>query len=220
MDDVVIDADRSQPANGGPSTIPRGGSAPIVELGDRLLARAREGDVQAWSRLYQENFDRVFRHIRLLTGDSDVAEDLVQETFAKAMTALRTFRGDSSFSTWLGGIAINTVRAHWRHQRNTHTARGRLLAIQEAAPPGTQTPEQADLQKRRAEVLYAILAELPDNLREVFALRELEGLSAREVACQLGITEGNVAVRASRARARVRGELERLGWLTPRKEGG
>ena len=61
-----------------------------------------------------------------------------------------------------------------------------------------------------------MLSELPETLREVFVLRELEGMRAADVASQLGISEGNVNTRASRARARVRNELERLGWLQPK----
>ena len=189
------------------------------ERRERLIERARGGDVQAWSRLYQEHFDGVFRHIRFLTGDDDMAEDLTQETFAKAMTSIVAFRGQSSFSTWLGGIAINVVRAQWRFQRNTRTAHGRLEHMQEVLGRGEGAPDRLTLQKTRARVLYAILDGMPENLREVFVLRDLEGVSAREIAMQLGISEGNVAVRATRARARVRAELERLGWLSPREEG-
>ena len=53
----------------------------------------------------------------------------------------------------------------------------------------------------------------------MFILKDLEGLSQREIATQLGITENNAAVRATRARARVRDELEKLGWVSP-KGGG
>lgn len=192
-------------------------SGPFRDHETRLLARAREGDVQAWSRLYQEHFDRIFRHIVHLTGDRDLAEDLVQETFAKAIVALPTFRGDAKFTTWLGGIAINIVRTHWRRQKSARRTRDGLLTLQQVAPPSELQPDQARLRQAKAEVLYAILDELPETLREVFVLREFEGLRAREVAARLGISEGNVNVRASRARARVRAELERLGWISPQE---
>ncbi len=189
--------------------------SPVHDHETRLLSRAREGDAQAWSRLYQEHFDRIFRHIIHLTGDRDLAEDLVQETFAKAIVALPNFRGEARFTTWLGGIAINIVRTHWRRQKSARRTRDGLLTLQQVAPPSDLQPDQARLRQAKAEVLYAILAELPETLREVFVLREFEGLRAREVAAQLGISEGNVNVRASRARARVRAELERLGWISP-----
>jgi RNA polymerase sigma-70 factor (ECF subfamily) len=68
-------------------------------------------------------------------------------------------------------------------------------------------------QDARMRLLYEILATLPENLREAFVLRELEGLPPDEAAAQLGISPGNLAVRASRARAKIRRELERLGWM-------
>jgi RNA polymerase sigma-70 factor (ECF subfamily) len=88
--------------------------------------------------------------------------------------------------------------------------------MNEVAPPKGAAPDQAGLQRARAEALYGVLRELPETLREVFVLREIEGMRAAEVASQLGISEGNVNTRASRARARVRRELERLGWLGPK----
>jgi RNA polymerase sigma-70 factor (ECF subfamily) len=189
---------------------------PPLDLEDRLVERAKAGDVQAWSRLYQEHFDGIFRHILHLTGDRDLAEDLVQETFAKAMVSLPRFRGESKLSTWLSGIAINIVRAHWRRQKSARKAHDGLVAMNEVAPPKGAAPDQAGLQRARAEALYGVLRELPETLREVFVLREIEGMRAAEVASQLGISEGNVNTRASRARARVRRELERLGWLGPK----
>ncbi|MCA9662705.1 MAG: sigma-70 family RNA polymerase sigma factor [Myxococcales bacterium] len=189
---------------------------PLLDLEGRLIDRARSGDIQAWSRLYQEHFDGIFRHILHLTGDRDLAEDLVQETFAKAMVSLPRFRGDSKLSTWLSGIAINIVRGHWRRQKSARKAHDGLVALNEVAPPNGAAPDQAGLQRARAEALYGVLSELPETLREVFVLRELEGMRAADVASQLGISEGNVNTRASRARARVRNELERLGWLQPK----
>ncbi len=182
-----------------------------------LLGRARAGDVQAWSRLYQEHFDQIFRHIVHLTGDPDIAEDLVQETFAKAIVALPSFRGEAKLSTWLSGIAINIVRAHWRRVKGARKIRDGLARLEEITPQQGDSPDHARLRKARAEVLYTVLEGLPETLREVFILRDLEQLSAREASAQLGITEGNVNVRASRARRRVRDELERLGWLSPRE---
>jgi RNA polymerase sigma factor (sigma-70 family) len=190
---------------------------PAAAIHALLVERAQAADVQAWSRLYQEHFDGVFRHVRFLTGDDDLAEDLTQETFAKAMTSIASFRGQSSFSTWLGGIAINVVREQWRWQRNTRTAHGRMENMQAVEPQADGAPERVNLQKTRAKVLYTILEGMPAGLREIFVLRDLQGMPAREIAAQLGISEGNVAVRATRARARVRAELERLGWLSPRQ---
>jgi RNA polymerase sigma-70 factor (ECF subfamily) len=63
--------------------------------------------------------------------------------------------------------------------------------------------------------VHAILADLPEHLREAFVLRDLEGLAPDEAAAQLGISPGNLAVRATRARQRVRAVLERQGWLEP-----
>jgi RNA polymerase sigma-70 factor (ECF subfamily) len=177
-----------------------------------LVLRAQRGDLGAWSRLYQTYYDAIFRHVCYLTGDPVLAEDLVQEAFARAMTSGATYDGRSSFVTWLRGIALNVVRMHWRRARTSDRVQGDLHRLQ-SVTPGASTPDQAHVQDRRMQVVYEILETMPGNLREAFVLRELEGLPTAEAAEQLGISAGNVAVRATRARQRIRTELARLGWL-------
>jgi RNA polymerase sigma-70 factor, ECF subfamily len=181
-----------------------------------LVEQARAGRTDAWARLYQLFFAPIFRHIRYLAGDHASVEDLVQEAFARALVSLRDFDGRSSFSTWLHGIALNVVRNHWRSSASTATAHNRLEAmhtVREAVPHGDV--DRTHLAKERAKVVYAVLAGMPEHLREAFVLRDLEGLPPHEAAAQLGISPGNLAVRATRARQRLRAELETLGWLSP-----
>ena len=162
--------------------------------------------MQAWARLYQEHFDGLFRHLRYLCGDATLAEELVQETFVQALSSIARFDGRSSFSTWLHGIGLNVVRGHWRSQRSTQRAHAKLVAANEVSAAG-DAPAQQDktvLTRQRVAALYAALERLPEHLRAAFVLRELEGLSLDEAAEQLGITTNNLAVRASRARARIR----------------
>lgn len=187
-----------------------------TELERRLLARAIEGDAPAWARLYQSHFDHVYRDVLYLVQVPATAEEIVQESFAIALTGLRRFDGRSSFVTWLRGIAHNLVRKHWR----SHTRRGRAFsrleqACDRAAPRAADDPEASHLQSQRAQALSAALDTLPDSLRETFVMRDVQGLSVDDVATRLQTTAGNVRVRANRARARIRAELARLGWLDP-----
>lgn len=184
-----------------------------------LVARARGGDIEAWSRLYQEHFDRVFRHVAYLTGDTQAAEDLVQETFARAFVGLPSFAGEGSLTGWLRGIAVNVVRKHWRSRYRGARAMDRLEQMSPGAAVGAEAdPEDAHLRQRRAEVLLAVLDTLPAPLREAFVLCDLQEVPVQQAAAELGVSPGNLRVRATRARARIRGELARLGWL-PREAG-
>ncbi len=191
-----------------PSSPPSGPTA-----ADALVARAVAGDVAAWSALYQETFDAVFRHVCFLTGDPTVAQDLVQDTYARAFTAIDGFDRRSSFLSWVRAIALNVVRMYWRRTETTARVHESLARLGELTSRDNGDPDRAHQQERRMLVLYEVLGTLPEHLREVFILRELEGLSTHDVAEQLGTTANNVAVRGARARARIRDELTRLGWL-------
>jgi RNA polymerase sigma-70 factor, ECF subfamily len=183
---------------------------------------AGRGRTDAWARLYQLHYEPVFRHVRYLVGEQAAVEDLVQESFARALVSLRDFDRRSSFSTWLHGIAINVVRNHWRAQSNTQTAHDRLQVMHDVRGAGVPQPDvdRTHLARERARAVYAVLAQMPEHLREAFVLRDLEGVPPAEAAAQLGISTGNLAVRATRARQRLRTELERLGWIAPLGEEG
>lgn len=206
----------------GPQATPGHAPAPGQDGSEAgLVERARAGDMQAWALLYRAHFPPLVRHVRFLTGDASMTEELVQEAFARALVKLPSFDGRATLSTWLHGIALNVVRNHWRAQRNTATAHERLRSMH-AASDAAIAPrlDQAHLSRKKTEALYAVLETLPENLREAFVLRDLQGNSPAEAAAKLGITPGNLSVRASRARERIRQELERLGWLNPKGASG
>ena len=141
--------------------------------------------MNAWSKLYQDNFERIYRHVRALTGDPHVSEELVQETFVQALLRISSFDGRSTFSTWLHGVAINVVRNHWRSQKSTAKAHARLEVVRSMDAPGDE-PGVAVHRQQRVRALYAALETLPDPLRVAFVLRDLEGLSPEEAAARLG----------------------------------
>ncbi len=180
-------------------------------LEEALVERARKGDGPAWARLYQLHFDGLFRDLLFLLEDPAATEELVQETFASALVSLPRFDRRARFGTWLRAIGHNLVRNHWRSQ----TRRGRAYERLERSPSVDANPdlETLHLQKQRAQVLSRLLETLPASQREVFVLRDVQGLDVAEVAARLRISPGNVRVRANRARARLRSELQQLGWL-------
>jgi RNA polymerase sigma-70 factor (ECF subfamily) len=196
-----------------PATALLANAARVTEL----VQRAQAGEMAAWSRLYQDHFDRIFRHVRALTGDPHVSEELVQETFVQALLRITSFDARSAFSTWLHGVAINVVRNHWRSQKSTAKAHARLEVVRDIEGPGDE-PGVAVHRQQRVRALYAALETLPETLRVAFVLRDLEGLSPEEAASRLEISPGNVAVRATRARQRIRKQLIEWGVLTPDAE--
>jgi RNA polymerase sigma-70 factor (ECF subfamily) len=180
-----------------------------------LVERARGGDVDAWARLYQDHFDRIFRYIAYLTGDTQAAEDFVQETFARAYVSLPSFEGRAPLTGWLRGIAINIVRRHWRSRSRGDRALDRLELMSRDPVVGADVdPEGAHLRQRRAEVLLAVIESLPAPLREAYVLCDLQDLPTQQAATELGVSPGNVRVRATRARAPIPREHTRLGWVT------
>lgn len=183
-------------------------------LMDLMLARARRKDPQAWARLYQDHFDALHRHATYLVGDPTVAEDLVQEVFARAVVGIDSYDARSSFLGWLRGIASNVARMHWRSQSRRRSAYDRLEQSTSERGKSPETPDEVHMQARRAEALLAALDTLPPNLREAFVLLDLQQREPKEVASELGLSVGNLHVRASRARARVREVLRRDGWIS------
>lgn len=190
-----------------------GATAP-EDLDLLLVERARTGDGAAWARLYQRHFDAAYRDVLFMVEQSATAEEVVQEAFAAALVSLNRFDGRSAFRTWLRGIAQNLVRKHWRSRERRGRAYDKVERdARTFGPRAVDDPEATHVRDRRAQVLSEILEMLPASLREVFVMRDVQGLEVDDVAGRLRISPGNVRVRANRARSRIRDELSRRGWL-------
>jgi RNA polymerase sigma-70 factor (ECF subfamily) len=176
------------------------------------------GSAHAAAQLYHAHFDDLRRSAYYMTGDRTAAEDLAQEAFALALSKLARFDpARSPFSTWLHAITRNLVRKHWRSQARRGRAYGRLEHTPTVARSGVD-PEAALVRRQRFEAVRDALATLPEPLREAFVLVDLQGIAGDEAAARLGITPGNLRVRALRARTRIRRELEKQGCLGRRTE--
>jgi RNA polymerase sigma-70 factor (ECF subfamily) len=181
----------------------------------RLLEAARSGDGKALEVLLQRHQPRLYRFARRLCRNPADAEDVLQESLLAAARGIGRFRGASSLSTWLYTIArSHCIKKHRRRRRWPSE-----ISLEEAQgardrPDAAPDPE-ATLEARRLQhALERAIAGLDRPYREVLILRDVEGLTAPEVAAVTGLSVAAVKSRLHRARARVREELAPL--IAPR----
>jgi RNA polymerase sigma-70 factor (ECF subfamily) len=169
-----------------------------------LVARARAGDVGAFSVLVERHQRAALRTAFAVGGSESEAEDVTQEAFVKAFRALPRFREGLPVRPWLMQIVANEAR-------NRHRSRGRRerLAVRAAAMGGhdTGSAEELALGAVSAGELRAALAGLEDRDRTVIALRYFAGLTEAETAAALDVPAGTVKSRLSRALDRLRTQL-------------
>ncbi len=172
-----------------------------------------------FDRLYRDHVDLMYRFANRLCGETEAAKDLVQETFLNAYRGFKDFRGDAQVSTWLYTIAS---RACLRMRRKRKGAPERELSLDEFIPTHDGefrlqipmeglTPEEALHNKELRQALEAAINKLPKKYKMVLVLRDMEGLSAKEVGSIMGLNERAVKSRLHRARLFVRRELSARG---------
>ncbi len=157
--------------------------------------------------LIRGTYADVYAQCRRLLGDPSDAADATQEVYLRVVRSVLGFRGDSAFGTWLHRVTVNVCMTALR-ARGDVRARGQSAGLLDASfddlASADASPEErvshADLARRTAKAL----AELPEEAREVVVLRDVRGLSTRETAELLGVTEGAVKVRLHRAHVRLR----------------
>jgi RNA polymerase sigma-70 factor, ECF subfamily len=185
----------------------------------RLLAAARAGDERALEALLVEQQPRLYRFSRKMCRNVADAQDVLQDTLLAMARGLRDFRGASSLSTWLYTIA----RSHCikKRRRSKFAPEAEVsLASEEArqasrlADPGRSPQEQLS-DRRLGDALEAAIHGLDPALREVLVLRDVEGLTAPEVAQVTGLSVDAVKSRLHRARVAVREDLVPLVGPTP-----
>ena len=178
-----------------------------------LVALCRRGDPAAFARLVALHESMVFNLAARLLGDGEEARDVAQEVFLQVYRTLGRFEGRSSLKTWIYRIVVNQChnrRRFWhRRGRDREEALDEGLAAPDRFGGGAwqASPYQQAVAGERARRVQRALLGLRFDQRTVLVLREIEGLSCEEVAGALGIPEGTVKSRLSRAREALRERL-------------
>ncbi len=186
----------------------------IEDKKELSIEALRAGDREEFSRLVDAYSGPIYRLALKMLGIPTDAEDVLQNTFLKAFQHLKDFEGRSSLSTWLYRIAANEALMMLRKQRPEVT-------LSDAAPEDDDNsdyypdqftdwcclPEEEFLSSESREALDRAVQHLPETMRIVFILRDIEGLSIQETSQALDLSETAVKTRLLRARLRLREEL-------------
>lgn len=189
-------------------------SGPVDEDQTReLIARAKAGDRDAFNALVRQTYQRVHALALRMTGNEHDADDVVQDAYVRAYRGLARFREEAMFSTWLHRITANVASTYvGRRTRHRHQDLDDVIDL--ADWKTDNNPEAQAEASMVGATLATALAGLPQRLRRVVELRDIHGLSHREIAEELDITESAAKVRLHRARHRLR-DLLRSGEEQP-----
>jgi RNA polymerase sigma-70 factor (ECF subfamily) len=183
---------------------------------EEVVARVVQGQTALFEILMRRHNERIYRTARAILRDDREAEDVMQQAYVNAYVHLRQFDGRAQFSTWLTRIAVNEAIARARRlgryePLDTETTTPGLMPVSSIADP-----ERQAYAREMGTLMESAIDRLPDGNREVFVLREVEGMSTSETAQALGVSDDVVKTRLSRAKAALRRELVvRAGMAAP-----
>jgi RNA polymerase sigma-70 factor (ECF subfamily) len=173
-----------------------------------LVRRARGGSLEAFEALAIRHERWVYTVARRITGNPSDAEDVTQQTFLSAIENLDTFRGEAGFGTWLQRIATHAALKVLRKRKGLPTVSLEAATEPQEGYDGVphpeyiadwrESPEQLVGRNETGRLIDEALGELDEKHRVIFLLRDVEGLSVKETADVLGISEANVKVRLLR----------------------
>jgi RNA polymerase sigma-70 factor, ECF subfamily len=162
-------------------------------------------DRQAFQTFYRENLRPIYRYVYSKVRNREEAEDLTSQIFIKAVRSIDHGRSPLSLRNWLFQVARTTVADYWR--AFYRSAASSLDALLEAGWEGPTENEEEDnlceLSSSSADNAQRLLQALPERDREILTCRFLLGLSIRETAVRMGVTEGNAKVLQFRALKRA-----------------
>lgn len=190
----------------------------IEEL--QCIRKAAQGDAAAFEELVVRYQGQVFNLCLRMTADAEDAADLTQEAFVKVWKSLDTFQFDAAFSTWLYRLASNCCLDFLRSKKRRPTVSltmeteeedEQTLDVSDDAP----TPEEAAISKEERETLRLAMQSIDAEQRQILTLRVVNDLSYSDIARVLGIREGTVKSRLSRARESLRKKLTEIGNKRP-----
>jgi RNA polymerase sigma-70 factor, ECF subfamily len=189
-------------------------NAPILDrwislTDEQVVEHVLRGQTALFEVLMRRYNGRIYRAARAILRDDREAEDVMQQAYVNAYANLRQFDGRAKFSTWLTKIAIyeSLARRRKRDRVESLDADPDGTSERSMAPSPRPDPEQLAFARELGDLLEAAVDRLPDGNREVFMLRQVEGLSTTETAQVLGVSDDVVKTRLSRARAALRRDL-------------
>lgn len=185
-----------------------------------LVRAAKGGDLEAFEELTTRHERQIYSLAHRILQNPHDAEDVTQQAFLSAVEHLAGFREESSFATWLYRIATFAALKIIRKRKGLDTVSleeatearedGDSIPHPEYIADWKQSPEQLVERNETRRLLEEALAQLDEKHRVVFLLRDVEGLSVKETAEALGLTEANVKMRLLRARLQLREHLTRV----------
>lgn len=208
-----------------------GQSAVVLSGEGALLERLRRGDEGAFDELVTRHHSVLIRMALAYVADREVAEEVVQDTWIAVIDGLSRFEGRSSLRTWIFGIMIHKAKDRGVREKR-HVNFSSFESVDDdndeavdpsrfhqsgewaghwAFPPqpwDDQTPEKLLASQQAVNAMNRAIEALPQTLKDVLILRDVEGVEVKEACDILGITETNLYVRLHRARERVRQAVE------------
>ena len=181
-------------------------SADLQPTDEDLVQQVRSGHLASFELLMRRYNQRLFRVARAVVRDDDEAQDVAQQAYVNAFLHLDQFEARARFSTWLTRIAIHEAISRARRAGRWEafdTDAGGESAMDHIRSPG-HDPEEGAYNAELSTLLEQATGRLPDTLRCVFVLRDVEEMSTAETAEYLGLKEETVKTRLHRARAHMR----------------
>lgn len=180
-----------------------------------LIEEFRTGKQLSFEELLSRYSSKVFSLASRLTRNPEDAEEVLQDVFITVHRKIAGFEGKSSFSSWLYRVTVNAAFMKLRKRRQDPSVSLEDIAQQAHAVSALRSPESAfvDSQSMRNQVLEALevaIRKLPDDYRPVFILRDVDGLTSREVSRILELTVPAVKSRLHRSRLMLRRRLSRF----------
>ncbi|MCF7855724.1 MAG: sigma-70 family RNA polymerase sigma factor [Candidatus Pacebacteria bacterium] len=190
----------------------------------QLLAQAQTGDMDAFAALFEQYRPLLYRLAYRLVGAND-CEDVVMDTYLKVWRAIPEFRGKASLKTWLCRVLRNCAydylrqraRAQARTVSVTHRGDGdeEVAAVEHIPDTDRRPPDREAIGHETEQIVREAIQQLPEHHRVTMLMRDVDGLSYKQVATSTGVSIGTVMSRLYHARRKLRRILEKSLGDTP-----
>lgn len=171
-----------------------------------LVAQAVKGDTSAFEKLMEHHEGRIYAIALRMCGNREDALDCAQEAMLRIYHALDRFKGQSSFATWVYRITMNSCLDELR-KRKVRAATSLDTMLESGWAPAALDSDQPEVQALRSEQrenIQAAIASLPEDMRAVIVLRDIQGFSYEQIADMLDANIGTIKSRISRGREKLR----------------